>query len=570
MKHFKSAISVILAVILLISVFTAVPSTANATDTPSFIVDQVVVGAGQKNIALDVSLKNNPGVSSIALDVHYDKTALTLTNFAYNTEALDGASTVPFSSTAKIPCLSMVNGTSNITGDFVFATLYFDVANNASGSYDITLTYDEDNVYDINEKNILFNTVNGKITVNGTETSTPEFVVSNATVKSGTKSVPITVSLKNNPGVASIALDINYDDSALTLTGFVYNISEFSGASTVPYNSSAKPPCLSVINGMANMTGDFVVATLYFDVADNASGNYTITLAYDEDNVYDISEQNVSFDVVSGKITIGENDSTDPSTEPSTSTPATDPTAPSTDPSTSTPVTDPTDPSTEPSTSTPVTDPTDSSTEPSTSTPVTDPTDPSTEPTIPTSVTSPTESTKKNIEFCDVSGIKSKTYNGKAQTQSVVVKDGANTLVFGKDFTVSYKNNKSAGTATVTITGIGTFEGSIKKTFSIAKAKNTITSKANKKTVKLKDIKRKNLIIKKSITVKNARGPVSYKAVKKGTSKGLSISKKGVITIKKGSAKKKTTLRIVVKITAKGNKNYKSKTIKKTVKIKIK
>ena len=66
--------------------------------------------------------------------------------------------------------------------------------------------------------------------------------------------------------------------------------------------------------------------------------------------------------------------------------------------------------------------------------------------------------------------ITAKTYNGKAQTQAVVVKDGTTTLKSGTDYTVSYKNNINAGTATVKITGKGNYTGTVSKTFTISAA----------------------------------------------------------------------------------------------------
>ena len=68
-----------------------------------------------------------------------------------------------------------------------------------------------------------------------------------------------------------------------------------------------------------------------------------------------------------------------------------------------------------------------------------------------------------------VSGIVTKTYTSKALTQTnMVIKAGTTTLVYGKDYTVSYANNVNAGKATITITGINTYTGSISKTFTIA------------------------------------------------------------------------------------------------------
>ena len=74
-----------------------------------------------------------------------------------------------------------------------------------------------------------------------------------------------------------------------------------------------------------------------------------------------------------------------------------------------------------------------------------------------------------------VNSIEDQVYTGYAVTPDVTVKDGNNTLVKGKDYTVCYKNNTNVGTATVTITGTGNYSGSINKTFNIIK-KTIITS----------------------------------------------------------------------------------------------
>ncbi len=74
-----------------------------------------------------------------------------------------------------------------------------------------------------------------------------------------------------------------------------------------------------------------------------------------------------------------------------------------------------------------------------------------------------------------VTGVKDATYTGKAITMSSlkVTAYGA-TLTNGKDYTVSYKNNKNAGTATITITGKNGYKGTVKKTFNISIPKGRI------------------------------------------------------------------------------------------------
>jgi len=51
-------------------------------------------------------------------------------------------------------------------------------------------------------------------------------------------------------------------------------------------------------------------------------------------------------------------------------------------------------------------------------------------------------------------------YNGSPHTPTVTVKDGSTTLALTTDYTVAYTNNTDAGTATVTITGTGNYDGS--------------------------------------------------------------------------------------------------------------
>lgn len=169
-----------------------------------------------------------------------------------------------------------------------------------------------------------------------------------------------------------------------------------------------------------------------------------------------------------------------------------------------------------------------------------------------------------DIRNIPVPAIKAMTYTGKALTPKVVLFDAENnyTLVEDTDYILSYKDNVNAGTATVIITAVGDFEGSITKTFSITKAKNTIKVTA-KKTVKAKA--KKKTVIKKAVKIKKAKGKVTCKT----NNKKIKVNKKGTMTVAKG-LKKGKTYKVKVKVTAKGNSNYKKKTVSKTVKVKVK
>lgn len=65
-----------------------------------------------------------------------------------------------------------------------------------------------------------------------------------------------------------------------------------------------------------------------------------------------------------------------------------------------------------------------------------------------------------------------KTYTGNSIEQDIKVTDGNVTLNKDEDYTVSYSNNINVGTAEITISGLGYYEGSIKKAFNIMSKKN--------------------------------------------------------------------------------------------------
>ena len=77
------------------------------------------------------------------------------------------------------------------------------------------------------------------------------------------------------------------------------------------------------------------------------------------------------------------------------------------------------------------------------------------------------------------------TYDGKAKTPTVTVKDGETKLTLDKDYTVSYTNNIDAGdnTAIVTITGAGIYTINETRTFSIKQAPLTITAQNKEREV---------------------------------------------------------------------------------------
>ena len=163
---------------------------------------------------------------------------------------------------------------------------------------------------------------------------------------------------------------------------------------------------------------------------------------------------------------------------------------------------------------------------------------------------SKTYSIKNNFKKATVSGISTKAFTGKNITQSITVKYNGKTLKNGTDYTVSYSNNKKIGTATVKITGKGSYTGTITKTFKINPAKQEIQKLTAKSKAFFVDWAQKG----------SATGyEIQYATNSKFTSaKKVTITnnKTDKTTISKLSGKKKYYVRVRSYTTVKGTKYY--------------
>ena len=163
---------------------------------------------------------------------------------------------------------------------------------------------------------------------------------------------------------------------------------------------------------------------------------------------------------------------------------------------------------------------------------------------------SKTYSIKNNFKKATVSGISTKAFTGKNITQSITVKYNGKALKKGTDYTVSYSSNKNIGTATVKITGKGSYTGTITKTFKINPAKQEIQKLTAKSKAFFVDWAQKG----------SATGyEIQYATNSKFTSaKKVTITNKNTDTktISKLSGKKKYYVRVRSYTTVKGTKYY--------------
>ncbi len=157
------------------------------------------------------------------------------------------------------------------------------------------------------------------------------------------------------------------------------------------------------------------------------------------------------------------------------------------------------------------------------------------------------------------------TYNGKAKKPAVKsVKVNGTTLTKDTDYTVSYKNNKNAGTAYVVITGKGNYTGTVKKTFTIKKA--SIKFSNTSKTYKYSKVKKAAQTFNGFTNSESGKISVTYKKSGKITKsickKYITVKKNGKITIRKKAPKGTYKFTVTVKSTTNYAKSSKTFTIK--------
>lgn len=88
---------------------------------------------------------------------------------------------------------------------------------------------------------------------------------------------------------------------------------------------------------------------------------------------------------------------------------------------------------------------------------------------------------KEQAKITSVSVAAKAVYTGKAITPSVTVTSGDTVLTSGKDYTVTYKNNKNCGKATVTVKGMGDYSGTMTKSFYIYPKKAVLSKVTGQK-----------------------------------------------------------------------------------------
>lgn len=156
------------------------------------------------------------------------------------------------------------------------------------------------------------------------------------------------------------------------------------------------------------------------------------------------------------------------------------------------------------------------------------------------SASTPVSVAKKNLAAAFVSGVGSYyTYTGRAISPYPILRYGGQLLRAGVDYTVGFSNNRALGTATITMTGAGSYKGTLQMRFTIGAPKVNAP-----KSLKLKAGKKAF-----SASWKGASGKASGYELQYSTSK--KFTKKTTRTVEVDSTGKSKLSRAVKKLKAK-------------------
>ena len=160
-----------------------------------------------------------------------------------------------------------------------------------------------------------------------------------------------------------------------------------------------------------------------------------------------------------------------------------------------------------------------------------------------------------NISKTKISALKTGAFTGKPLTQALTITYGGKKLVNGRDYTLTWKNNKNIGTASVTIKGKGKYNGSVTKKFRITVQKNAVyTVSRLKYKISSADTSGKGTVVFTGATDKAARKTLTIPTTVKIGGKSFRVTAIGTSAM--SGAKKLTTVKIGANIMTVGAKAF--------------
>lgn len=271
-----------------------------------FVTAQIQVGtvSGKPGeaVTVPVSISNNPGFAGFTFVIDYDSSVMTLDSIAKG-DILSTSGSGAFTAGTTTKTVNWTDS-ANTTENGVVLYLAFKIADNApDGDYSVSVSLKNGNSTNFVDENAHAQGVtfqSGKINVRNVTVApdAPQIVVGSATASAG-NTVTVEILLENNPGISSVVLKIDYDKTRLKLESAQFG-SAFSEGAFVNYNL----PYITLVRS-GNCAENVSLVTITFSVlADAEEGEAYVTLEYSEGDITNFDEQDVTFAVVPGSVTV--------------------------------------------------------------------------------------------------------------------------------------------------------------------------------------------------------------------------------------------------------------------------
>lgn len=165
MKVSKKLAVILLSLVLALS---AVYNTFAASVPNRVFADSISVESGEL-VTIPVKIENNGGFMGFSIIVTYDAEIFTPVSVSKG-EILAGMFNDSIDTATDNSFKVVFTGTGNVTGDGVIFNIVFDVSDEASGKYDISLSYSQQDTFNENWDNVVLNCekIETIVTVNGT------------------------------------------------------------------------------------------------------------------------------------------------------------------------------------------------------------------------------------------------------------------------------------------------------------------------------------------------------------------------------------------------------------------
>ena len=165
MKVSKKLAVILLSLVLALS---AVYNTFAASVPNRVYADSISVESGEL-VTIPVKIENNGGFMGFSIIVTYDAEIFTPVSVSKG-EILAGMFNDSIDTATDNSFKVVFTGTGNVTGDGVIFNIVFDVSDEASGKYDISLSYSQQDTFNEKWDNVVLNCekIETIVTVNGT------------------------------------------------------------------------------------------------------------------------------------------------------------------------------------------------------------------------------------------------------------------------------------------------------------------------------------------------------------------------------------------------------------------